>query len=121
MDKAQEFYQEQKASKEAKREIHPYSMWSFVLSMSLLWGIFLILIPIMNIIFAILVVIALIASIVFGILSFEKINKNPQKYWGKGFSIAGITISVIQFLIGIIALIFVYKLYASSNFPILAK
>lgn len=111
MDKAQEFYTGQKASKEAKREIHPYSLWSFLLSISLLWGIFLILIPIMNIVFAILVLIALIASIVFGILSFEKINQNPHKYWGKGFSIAGITISVIQILVAFIAIFSIYKYF----------
>lgn len=109
MDKAQEFYKSQKASKEAKREIHPYSLWSFLLSISLLWGIFLILIPIMNVIFVLLVVLALIVSIVFGILSFEKINQNPQKYWGKGFSIAGITISSIQILVAIIAIFSIYK------------
>ena len=45
-----------------------------------------------------------IASIVFSIMSLKRIKENPGKYKGKGFAIAGLTISIAVLLLSVILL-----------------
>jgi len=56
MDKAQQLYNKENASKEIKKEIHPYSLWCFIFSISPLGGLFFYIIPIINLIFFIFII-----------------------------------------------------------------
>jgi len=48
-----------------------------------------------------------ITSIILGILSFSKINKEPQRWSGKGLAVGGIVCSALGFLL-IIVLFLLY-------------
>lgn len=102
IDPAQKLYKESKAAKEIKVEIDSYAMWSFGLSLG---PVFSLMLSVLAFIVAPFVLIGLIVSVILGILSISRINQN-KKLKGKGFAIAGITLSSLQILFGIFGFLF---------------
>ena len=102
-DKAQEFYENKKASKIAKKEVNIFAMWSFILSLSPIWFWFLFWIPFLNIILGSGLIIMLITSIILGIISL--LNFDNKKHFGKGYAIGGIIISILFLILIFISFI----------------
>lgn len=110
-DFAQDLYENKDEFKDFKKEIHPFSFWSFILSTSSIWGFFLFFIPFLNFIFFFFVFICFFVSLILGVLSFDKISQNKEKYTGVGFSVAGIILSSLQLVGMISSVIFFLRLY----------
>lgn len=103
-DKAQELYAKKRAGKEVQKELEPFAMWSFILSIAPFLSVFGLWIPLLNILIGLLLLPAPILSIALGIASFSRIG-GRKKYYGKGFAIAGIVISLLEIGIGILGIL----------------
>lgn len=104
IDKAQQLYSEKKVGKEIEKQLESFAMWSFVLSIAPLGSFLFLLIPILNILFILFLFVAPILSIIFGIIGLKNVGEN-KKFYGNGFAIAGIIISILEFFICILVII----------------
>ena len=97
-DPAQIFYKEKNKGLDLEREVDPYAMWAFVLSLGFMY---LFMIPFIG---ALFIPFCPFVSLVLGIMSLDRIKKRKDLK-GKGFAIAAIIISTIQILIGLLILV----------------
>ncbi|MGM5480749.1 MAG: hypothetical protein ACQESC_04800 [Nanobdellota archaeon] len=97
-DKSEELYKKKNEKLDLNRDVEPFAMWSFILSLA---PIAIIVVPFINLV----LVATPFASIVTGIIGIRKCNKNTKKYKGKGFAIAGLVIGLVEILIGVLAII----------------
>ena len=105
-DPAQIFYKEKNKGLDLEREIDPYAMWAFVLSLGFLY-------PFIIPVFGIFVMpFCPFVSLALGIISLDRIKKRKDLK-GKGFAIAAIIISSIQILIGLFAIVLGVSLIAA--------
>ncbi|MFW6285724.1 MAG: hypothetical protein ACOC16_00975 [Nanoarchaeota archaeon] len=94
MDKAQEYYKKTKAYKRIKKEINFYSLWSFIISLFLLFNIIFLFPLIQYLIYTIFLTLITILSITLGVIAIINIKNNKNKDWGIGFAITSILISI---------------------------
>ena len=87
-----------------KKKAHPYSKTSLVLAL-FFW------VPALNIFTSIL-------SIVFGVIALREI-KGDQK--GRGFAIAGITISIVTIFLSFMGFILYPELYLGQNYTMIKQ
>ncbi|MGM5483734.1 MAG: hypothetical protein ACQER9_02340 [Nanobdellota archaeon] len=99
-DKAQSLYKEKNKKYDLGKDIEPYGMWAFCISLaplSIIIG-FWFLIPI----FIFFPYISLILSFI----SLGKLKESPEQYKGRGFVIASIILASLQIVLEFIIMMF---------------
>ncbi len=111
-DKATELYTKRNKASGLDKEVHPLAMWGFIASLSPLVIVF---IPFLNFFTVFLPPVGIILSAI----GLSKIKKEPKKYKGRGFALAGIIVGGVTIVLGTV-LIVVGLAFIASNPDILA-
>lgn len=106
-DKATEMYGKRNKAAGLDKEVHPLAMWGFIASV----GTFLIaFIPFLNILAFLLPPTGIVLSAV----GLSKIKKEPAKFRGRGFALAGIIVGAAIIVLGTLAIVG-FVIYFANN------